>query len=117
MVHLKTYNLIRMFSILSLMAILYEYWGTGLIGTAFMLTPYVIVSLLANKNAYKTKLRIFCRAAGGVLISMLALGLLFGIKSDPQAGIGIGFAIAIQYGVIFVSEAIIGLATYGENST
>ena len=97
------------------MAIVYEYWGAGFIGTAFMLTPYVIVSLLANKNAYKTKLRIFCRAVGGVLVLILAIGLLFGIESDPQAAVGIGFAIVIQYGIIFVSEAIIGLATYEES--
>ena len=117
MVHLKVYNLVRIFSIISLMAIVYYYWGAGFIGTAFMLTPYVVVFLLANNNTYKTKLRIFCRATGGVLISILAIGLLLGIESDPQAGIGIGFAIVIQYGVIFVSEAIIGLATYREIST
>ena len=117
MVHLKTYNLIQVFSILSLITIVYEYWGVGFISIVFMINPYIIVFLLANNKAYKTKLRVVCRAVGGTLVSILALGLLLYVKSDPQTGIGIGLAIVMQYGVIFVSEAIIGLATYDESST
>jgi hypothetical protein len=117
MVYLKLYTLIRILSSICLIAIVSEYWRSGLIGTSFILSPYIIVSLLANKNAYKTKLKLVCRSVGGVLVSILAIGLLIGIDADPQASIGIGFTIIMQYGIIFVSEAIIGLATYEESNS
>ena len=43
------------------------------------------------------------------MVILLALSLLFGIKPDPQAGIGMMFAVVIQLVVIFVSEALIAL--------
>ncbi|MCP1338035.1 hypothetical protein NJR55_00385 [Idiomarina sp. M1R2S28] len=115
--YLKIYNLIRTLSIICFVAITFEYWGIGFIGTAIMLFPYGIVFVLANKNLYKTKLRTFFRAVAGLLVSVLTIGLLFGVDSDPQAAIGLGFVVVIQYGILFISEAIIGLATYAESHT
>jgi len=117
MVHLKSHNIIKILASISFIAIAYEYLAIGFMGATIILIPYVLIFLLANKNAYKTTLRVFCRVTGGILVSLLAVGLLFGIKSDPQAGVGAMFAVVIQYGVIFISEAIIGLFTYKESST
>jgi hypothetical protein len=114
MLYFNIYNLIRILSTICFLATAYKYWSGGFIGNLFILAPYVIVYLLANKNAYNTKLRLFCRTVAGILVSVLAVAIFIGVEPDAQAAIVIGFGIVIQYGVIFVSEAIIGLATYGE---
>ncbi len=79
--------------------------------------PYVVVFLLANESSYKTTFRIYCRVIAGISVSLISMGLLFGISNDAQAGIGVLLALVIQYGILFVSEALIGFYTYGENNT
>ncbi len=116
MINLNAYRFTRILSVICFIAILYRYWGISFIGFAFMLFPYIITLLLANQGAYQTKFNILLRTSCGVLIAILALGLLLETGSDPQAGIGIGFGVVIQYGVIFVSEAIIGIASYKKTS-
>lgn len=113
----NSYNFSRIISLLSLFAIVYQYWGDSFLTNLFMLGPYIFIILVSNESAYKTKLRVICRVSASILVAMLALALLIGIESDAQAGIAIGFGILIQYGVVFVSESIVGLATYGETST
>lgn len=117
MLYFNIYNFIRLLSTICFVATAYKYGGDGFFGNLFILAPYLIVFLIANKNAYKTKLRLYCRATAGLLVSVLTVGLFIGVEPDAQAAIGIVFGILIQYGVVFVSEAIIGLATYGESST
>lgn len=113
---LKTYNIIKLLALVSFIALAYKYVANGLVGVIFMLIPYVLIFFLANKNAYQTTLKVSIRMIGGILVVLLALSLLFYVNDDAQAGIGIMFAVVIQYGVIFVSEAIIGLLTYERNS-
>lgn len=116
MINLKAYRFTQILSVICFIAVLYQYWGVSFLAFAFMLVPYVITLLLANPDAYQTKFNTLLRTSCGVLISILALGLLLDTKSDAQAGIGIGFGVLIQYGVIFVSEAIIALASYRKAS-
>lgn len=117
MINFNAYRFTQILSIICFTAILYQYWGTSFIGAALMLTPYLLIFLLANPRAYQTKTKVVLRTIGGVLVAVLALGLLFGVGSDAQAGVGIGFAVVIQYGAIFLSEAIIGLVNYNKMST
>ncbi len=117
MLYFNIYNFIRILSTICFLATAYKYWGAGVLGNLFILAPYLIIFLLANKNTYKTKPRRYYHTIAGALVSVLTVGLFIGIEPDAQTGIGIAFGILIQYGVIFVSEAIIGLATYSEGST
>lgn len=109
------YYLVRAMASISLVAIALQYWPMQLLGLAIILMPYLIVILLANKEAYSSPLRVHCRFLSGVGISIISTVLLFGIESDAQASIGVLFAVAIQFGIIFISEAIIGLFTYQES--
>ena len=117
MMYLKTYNYIKALALIALVTINYEYWGAGFISVLVMSAPYFIIFIVANENRYKSLLGQLVRASAGIVVFLLALGLLFGIGSDPQAGIGAMFAIVIQYGVIFASEALIALFTSREECT
>lgn len=114
MFHLKIYNLVRVVSLFCFSAITWEYWGNNALGLVFLLTPYVLVFVLATQKTYSSKIKIICRVVAGAFVSLLSVGLLFGIDADPQAPIGIGLTVIIQYCTLFVAEAIIGLATYKE---
>ena len=117
MIYLKTYNYIKALALIALVTINYEYWGAGVVGVLVISAPYFIIFTIANETRYKSRLSHFLRATVGIIVFLLALGLLFGVASDPQAGIGAMFAIVIQYGVIFASEALIALFTYREDCT
>jgi hypothetical protein len=117
MMYLKTYNYMKALALIALVAINYEYWGAGFFGVLIMSAPYFIIFTIANESRYKSRLSHLLRASTGIIVSLLALGLVFGVGSDPQAGIGAMFAIVIQYAVIFVSEALIALFTYREDCT
>ncbi|GIU53593.1 hypothetical protein [Shewanella sp. KT0246] len=116
MVILTVFNVIKCLSILSLLAMTWRFWGSGVTATILMMLPYAVVYLLSNKNTYSTSLKTTCRALAGFFVSILAIGLLFGIDPDPQAGIGVMFGVSLQYGVIFISEAIIGMAAMYEKN-
>lgn len=109
MFQMKTYQYVRIISVVCILAVLLEYWRYNFIGLIVLLIPYVTVFALANNSAYKTRLAKGCRMTGAVLIAAITVGILFGIKSDPQAGIGVLFAAMLQYGILFISEAILGL--------
>jgi hypothetical protein len=115
MMYLKTYNYIKALALIALVTINYEYWGAGFLGVLVMSAPYFIIYTIASENRYKSRLSHLLRASAGIIVFLLALGLLFGVGSDPQAGIGAMFAIVIQFGVIFASEALIALFTYRED--
>jgi hypothetical protein len=120
MMYLNTYNFIKTLAIIALVTINYEYWGAGFFEVLVMSAPYFVIYALANESRYQSRLScLSCllRASAGIIVFLLALGLLFGVTSDPQAGIGVIFAIVIQYGVIFASEAFIALFTYREDCT
>jgi hypothetical protein len=117
MMYLKTYNYIKALALIALVSINYEYWGAGFFGVFVMSAPYFIIYTIANESRYKNPLSHFLRASAGIIVFLLALGLLSGVGSDPQAGIGAMFAIVIQYGVIFCSEALIALFTYRDDCT
>ena len=117
MLNISSYNVIKVLTSISFVVIAFQGLSHGVLTGIVLLMPYVIVFLLANESSYKTTLRIYCRVIAGILVSLISLGLLFGISNDPQVGIGVLFAVAIQYGILFVSEALIGLYTYGERNT
>jgi hypothetical protein len=117
MKYLNTYNFIKALAIIALVTINYEYWGAGFFEVLVMSAPYFVIYALANESRYQSRLSCLLRASAGIIVFLLALGLLFGVGSDPQAGIGALFAIVIQYGVIFASEALIALFTYREDCT
>lgn len=112
MIKLNLYKYIKVLSLISLIAVTYKYWGFGFWEAIIVLLPYLLVFLLANQDAYSSPLLIGCRTIAGVIVSLLCAVLLFGITPSAQAGIGFMFGVVIQYGVIFVSEALIGLFTY-----
>lgn len=107
-------TIIRIIAAISFIAVGYHFWGNSLLGMVFMLLPYGVVFLLANRVTYETKLKSMCRGLSGVIVCLLSLGLLFGEYNDPQSGIGIAFAVLLQYGVIFATEAVVGLVTFRE---
>ena len=117
MMYLKTYNYIKALALIALVLINYEYWGAGFFWVLVMSAPYFLIFTISNESRYKTRLGHLFRASAGIIVFLLALGLLFGIDSDAQAGIGAMFAIVTQYGVIFASEALIALLTYREDCT
>jgi hypothetical protein len=117
MKYLNTYNFIKALAIIALVTINYEYWGAGFFEVLVMSAPYFVIFALANESRYQSRLSCLLRASAGIIVFLLALGLLFGVGPDPQAGIGALFAIVIQYGVIFASEALIALFTYREDCT
>jgi len=114
MEYLKIYNFIRAMSVGFIIALIYKFGIGSFIGTVFILAPYLLLFLLANQTTYKTKLRVFCRSISATLVCVIAIGILFSGRNEM---IGTGYAIAFQYGVIFVAEAIIGLFTYDESGT
>jgi hypothetical protein len=114
MEYLKIYNIIRILSVGFLIALINKFGFDSFIGSVFILAPYLLLFLLANQAAYKTKFKIFCRSLSGTLVYIIAIGILF---SGLNEMIGAGYAMALQYGIIFVAEAIIGLFTYAENGT
>ena len=117
MKYLNTYNFIKALVIIALVTINYEYWGAGFFEALVMSAPYFVIYALANESRNQSRLSCLLRASAGIIVFLLALGLLFGVGSDPQAAIGALFVIVIQYGVIFASEALIALFTYREDYT
>lgn len=117
MVYLNTYNFIKALAILALVIINHEYWGTEFFEALVMSAPYILIYMIANESRYQHGLGYILRVSAGIIVFLLFLGLLFGVNSDPQAGIGVLFVIVIQYGVIFASEALIALFTYREDCT
>jgi len=115
MMYLKTYHYIKALALIALVALNYEYWHAEIFGVLIMSAPYLITYTIANKNRYKSRLSHLVRASAGIIVFLLALGLLFGLAEDPQASIGAMFAIVIQYGVILGSEALIALLTSNED--
>lgn len=116
MVQFKSHNIIKFFALISFITLAIIYWANGLFGLIILLFPYVLVFLLANDKAYCTTFKMSFRVSAAIIVCLMALGIIFGIEDDPQAGIGILFAVVIQCGVIFVSEAIIALFTYQKTS-
>lgn len=117
MINVTSYNFIRILASICFITVAIVFLPYGALGGVFLLMPYLLVFLLANQNTYHTPLRVYCRVTAGVLVSLISIAILFGIESDPQAGISVMFSAVIQYGVIFVAEAIIGLMTYEESES
>ena len=112
MKRIKLYQLVRLLSLLGILLLLFGEWSKGAAATLLILSPVLLVLLLANERAYQLRLPAVCRAFAGVAVLLLSMALLFDNNDDPQAGIGVALVIVIQYACIFVSEAIIGLVTY-----
>jgi len=105
---------IRIFTIIISLPLIYKYSEISFLTMFFLVLPYVFIMCIASEELYQTKTRLLLRSSANIVVLLLAIGLLFGIKADAQAGIGVMFAILIQYGVIFVSEAVIGLLSVEE---
>jgi len=58
MEYLKLNNIIRVLSVGFLIALINKFGFASSMGTVFILTPYLLLFLLANQAAYKTKFRI-----------------------------------------------------------
>jgi hypothetical protein len=65
MEYLKLYNITRVLSVGFFIALINKFSVGSFIGTVFILAPYLLLFLLTNQAAYKTKLRIFCRSLSG----------------------------------------------------
>ena len=117
MKNLKLYNYIRALSLLALVVVCLTFLNAGIFGVLILSLPYLFIIFISNEKRYRTHIRSRLRALAGAIVFLLALGLIFGVKSDPQAGIGIMFGVVIQFGVLFVSEALIGLFSYEEGCT
>lgn len=117
MLNIMSYNVIKVLTSISFVVVAFQGLSHGVLAEIILLMPYVIVFLLANESSYKTTFRIYCRVIAGISVSLISLGLLFGISNDAQAGISVLFAVVIQYGILFVSEVLIGLYTYRESNT
>lgn len=115
MINIRSYNVVKVMASVSLIVIAFEFLVSDLVA-GIMMMPCVIVFLMANESWYKSAIRVFCRVTAGILISLISLGLIFTINDDPQGGIGLALGVVIQFAIIFVSEALIGLCTYEESS-
>ncbi|WP_440056799.1 hypothetical protein ACSLBF_18135 (plasmid) [Pseudoalteromonas sp. T1lg65] len=116
MFDLKLYNFVRVLSLLCFVSIAWKHWDVSILGLTYMLLPYILIFVLATKKTYCSRIRISCRTVGAVAVSLVSIGLVIEVGSDPQASIGMMYAVAMQYGVLFISEAIIGLVTYPESN-
>ncbi len=103
----KIYYSIKIFAVLSFVAIAIEYWNAGLVGLSLLLSPYAVVYFLANDNNYRNLKFTLIRAIPAISTFLLVPWLLFGIESDPQAGIGLIFGVVIQLAFISAAELII----------
>jgi len=108
------YYPVRALAVLSLVAVAIKYWMPTEIGFAFMLLPYLVLYFLANAKNYKNKRLFLLRIIAALFTITLAPVLIFGIKPDPQAGIGIVFLLVMQLAAISASEFII-LFFYADN--
>lgn len=111
MKHFTLYNFIRIITTICFLLIGWVFWEGGLLGVLFMLGPYILVIILARKTTYNNKHKKLLRASGGILVSLITLGLI----QDNATAVGGTIAVVFQYGIIFISEALIGLLTYEEN--
>ena len=103
----KMYYPVKALAALSLVAVAIKYWMPTEIGFAFMLLPYLVLYFLANANNYQNKRLFLIRIIAALFTIILAPVLIFGIKSDPQAGVGIMFLLIMQLAAISASEFII----------
>lgn len=101
------YYPVKALAALSLVAVAIKYWMPTEIGFAFMLLPYLVLYFLANANNYRNKRLFLIRIIAALFTIILAPVLIFGIKSDPQAGVGIMFLLIMQLTAISASEFII----------
>ena len=109
---IKLYQAIKLLSLAGLLLLIVSGWVTGWQAAALFFPPLVLIFFLASERAYQTWLKAGCRALAGGMVSLLVVAIVFHENNDAQAGIGVALVLAIQYGIVFVSEAIIGLATY-----
>jgi hypothetical protein len=70
MEYLKLNNIIRVLSVGFLIALINKFGFASSMGTVFILAPYLLLFLLANQAAYKTKFRIFFRSLSGALVGL-----------------------------------------------
>ncbi|OKY26602.1 hypothetical protein [Thalassotalea sp. PP2-459] len=110
--YFKTYYFIKVLALIALTLINYEYWDGRFLWTLVISVPYIIIFTIAHKDRYKGSLRYFIRTLAGIVVFLLALGILYN-----ESAIGSMYAIVIQYSVIFASEAIIALFTYDKDYT
>jgi len=103
----KIYYPIKVLAALSFVAIAIEYWNAGAVGLALLLSPYGVLFFLSNDNNYRDLKLTVIRIIPAVLTLLLVPWLLFGIESDPQAGIGLMFGVIIQLASISAAEFII----------
>ena len=102
----KTYYAIKALAVLSFAAIAFTYWGAGL-ALLLLLSPYAILYFLANSHSFRnTKLTVM-RATPAIFSFFIMLGLVFGIQSDPQSGIGVMLGVTAQLASISLAELII----------
>ena len=113
--HYKIYYPIKVFSVLSFIAIAFKYWNAGAVGLSLLLSPYVVIYFLANDNNYRNLKLTLIRAIPAVATFLLVPWLLFCIESDPQAGIGLIFGVVIQLAFISTAELIILFFLNGES--
>ncbi|WP_138540893.1 hypothetical protein [Pseudoalteromonas sp. S3776] len=73
----------------------------------FMLLPYLVLYFLANANNYQNKRLFLIRIIAALFTIILAPVLIFGIKPDPQAGVGVMFLLIMQLAAISASEFFI----------
>ena len=111
------YYPVKVLAVMSFIAIAFKYWNAGAIGLALLLSPYALLYFLSNDNNYRNIKLTVIRIAPAILTFLLAPWLLFGIASDPQAGIGLMFGAIIQLASIIASELIISFILNGESRT
>ncbi len=92
----KIYYPIKVLAVWSFVAISIVYWNTGAAGLALLLSPYVVLYFLSNDNNYRDVKLTVIRIIPAIIIFILVPWLLFGIESDPQAGIGLMFGVIIS---------------------
>ncbi len=113
----KIYYPVKILAIFSFIAIALKYWNAGAIGLALLLSPYAVLYFLSNDNNYSRLQLTVIRIVPAIVTYLLVPWLLFGIESDPQAGIGLMFGVMIQLSLISAAEFIILFFIHGKNRT
>ena len=109
----KAHLPIKILSLLSLVFVAVAFWYPSQIGFYLLLIPYLLLLAIARPFNYRSTKLAAIRTIGATITLLMVPALLFGIESDPQAGIAVMFLLIIQ----MVSLSCAELLLFFRNST
>lgn len=102
--------IIQIAAVIALILTTVMFWQSPVWAKIFAIIPYLIIFFVANSRSYNKTYKLLLRSAAAILVLFIAGFIALTPQTDAQSGIGILFAICLQYALIFAAEAIIYLS-------